>query len=375
MKRLKILYTLIFSILMMFLLLSCASDLNPAEPSKTSKTQSQTELSSTGQDEQGSGSEETPEVPAEDGGEKTETPVTVEDIIAGKNEKQPEVEFDGTKYRMRDSVSAYLLMGIDKGGEAGKQDIADDNGRNDANFLVVVDHAAKAYTTLQLNRDTMVPVDAITYYGDYMDTFDMRLCLAHFYGDGAEISCKNVVKSVSTLLGGIPISGYIAVQYDGIPYVNDSIGGVVVKITDDFSAVDPTMTMGETIVLNGKQAYYFVRSRVSVGDGLNTSREGRQRIYINAFSAECKREIKQNSSIINIIYSTAKPYMVTDMSLGTISNLAVKCADYTDQGVIRLPEKEAIPQIDKDGSAYFESYVDKEALTDLVKDLFYQKPE
>lgn len=377
-KRLKKLCVLFLFAMVMLTLASCGGNENPAGQTEPNHVQDQSHpsngLSASGGNAQEPTLEDGTSAPTEDT-EGADAPVTVEDLIDGKNAAQPEIEVNGVKYRMRESVSAYLLMGIDKSGEAGKQDIADDNGRNDMNLLVVVDHTAKTYTTLQLNRDTMVPVDAITYYGGYMDTFDMPLCLAHFYGDGAEISCGNVLKSVRYLLGEIPINGYIALQYEGIADVNDAVGGVSVTITDDFSRLDSTLEMGQTVLLKGEQAHHYVRGRMNVGDGNNTSRERRQRIYMDAFAAKCRQEIKQNSSIINTIYNAAKPYMVTDMSLGTMSNLAVKCLNYTDHGILTLPENFSIPKDGESWGGYVIGTVDSDKLTSMVISLFYQKAD
>lgn len=50
------------------------------------------------------------------------------------------------------------------------------------------------------------------------------------------------------------IDGYAMVNVGAVSVVNDMVGGVTVTIEDDFSEVDPTLKMGETVTLMGEQA-------------------------------------------------------------------------------------------------------------------------
>ena len=70
---------------------------------------------------------------------------------------------------------------------------------------------------------------------------------------------------------------------DAIPILNDAVGGVTVEVTEDFSAVDPSIGMGQ-VTLRGDQALNYVRTRKDVGDQLNLSRIQRQKQYLEAFA-------------------------------------------------------------------------------------------
>ena len=109
-----------------------------------------------------------------------------------------------------------------------------------------------------------------------------QLALAHTFGTGLEDSCDNTVKAVSDLLLGAPIDHYMALNMDAIPIANDAVGGVTVKVTDDFSAIDPSLPMGE-VTLRGEQATTFIRTRKGLGDQLNLSRMQRQKVYMEGF--------------------------------------------------------------------------------------------
>ena len=61
-----------------------------------------------------------------------------------------------------------------------------------------------------------------------------------------------------------------------------------VKVTSDFSAVDPALTEGKTITMNGEQALEFIRTRKDVDDQTNLARMGRQRQFLTAFEEKLR---------------------------------------------------------------------------------------
>ena len=302
----------------------------------------------------------------EDGGIKT-----VEQMIAEKNELEPEVESDGVVYARKKGLSTYLFMGVDLSGYAAGADEYQETGRADTILLYIVDDANKSYRVLQINRDTMVPVDILNIYGKKVGETVQQLCLAYCYSGSVEANCQNVVNAVSNLLGGIPIDGYVSLQFGAIPDVNDALGGVAVKIEDDYSQDDPTLVQGETVVLEGEHAISYLRHRLSVGDGTNTSRMHRQMVYLAAFTARLKEELRSgNSAIINKLYNAAAPYMYSNMSVGTISNVAVKCAGYS-QGSTKTLAGTSKEVTYSTGLTNVEYTVEQAAIDDAVLDLFY----
>ena len=172
--------------------------------------------------------------------------------------KKPDITYNGVTYTPKQRTEAYLLMGVDVSGPVKSTPGAYNGGQADAQFLLVLDNEAETWQMLRLNRDSMVDVPVLDLRGDVIGYERQQLALAHAYGDGTNNSCQNTVDAVSMLLGGAAIDGYAALM-DGIAIVNDAIGGVTVTITSDFTAVDPTLVEGETITLNGQQAFEYVR--------------------------------------------------------------------------------------------------------------------
>ena len=96
------------------------------------------------------------------------------------------------------------------------------------------------------------------------------------------------------------------VNMGAIVPVNDMVGGVIVKITDEFPG-SKTLIKGKTVTLKGNDAETFVRERKDVGDGLNDNRMKRQQVYEvafkQAFYKKCnERRILQRSSFPSLQY-------------------------------------------------------------------------
>lgn len=289
---------------------------------------------------------------------------SVEDMLASDDALKP-ISLNGKTYLPRKNVSSYLLMGVDNEGEIAKYSNYF-GGQADTLLLVVVDREQKEYSLLQINRDTMCMVDFVGSNGEPIgERKQMQIALAHALGSGLEDSCENTVRAVSTLLYGVPISGYAALNMDAMPILNDAVGGVTVTIEDDFSGCDESLMLGKTITLDGQQAYNYLRGRMSVGDGENTSRMRRQRTYMTAFLKKAQRQLAADKSLATSLYTELEPYMVTNLSGKDVSTLLETSQYYSYQG-ITTPEG----TIGTDGT-FVTFQPDEEALRQLVLEMFY----
>ena len=271
---------------------------------------------------------------------------------------------DGVDYFPRQDMTVLMVMGIDQEGKVQDSGSYNNPGAADAVMLMVFTENDKKVRVLTLNRDTMVEMPVLGVGGKPAGTVEAQLALAHTYGDGLEESCKNVKDTVSNLLYGLDIDYYVSANMDAIAILNDAVGGVPVTVTEDFSAIDPTITMGE-ITLRGKQATNYVRSRSGVGDELNVSRMERQKDYIDGFMKALKNSAKTDSSFILKTYEDTVDYMVTDCSSTVWNSMLNKYQEYTLEEVVS-PKGENVV-----GEEFMEYYLDEEALDELVLRLFY----
>ena len=271
---------------------------------------------------------------------------------------------NGTDYFPRQDITTVLIMGVDRYGPVVDSEAYNNSGASDLNILVIIDETAESVDLLYLNRDTMVEMPVLGLGGRNAGTYYGQLALAHTYGSGLEDSCENTVETISNLLGGIRIDYYLSMNMDTIAILNDAVGGVTVEVKEDFSQVDPTITMG-TLTLQGQQAVNYVRTRKDVGDQLNLSRIDRQREYINNFSGAFLAAYDANKSFAASVYEEISPYLVTDLSVSVLNSMIEHYGDYSINRVV-TPEGDNVM-----GEEYFEFYVHEDALQDMALSMFY----
>lgn len=273
------------------------------------------------------------------------------------------IEKDGKKYYPRQDVTVMMVLGIDQEGPVQASNSYINPGAADMVMLLVFDETEKSCSVLYLNRDTMLDVSLLGLRGDYAGTRREQLALAHTYGSGLEDSCENVRGTLENFLQGVTIDYYVSMNMDAIPILNDAVGGVTVNVTDDFSEVDPSISMGKT-VLRGRQVLSYVQTRKGVGDQKNVSRMQRQQEYITAFLQQY-RNMEQDLESLTAIYERIEPYIVTDCSTNTLTGMLSRYKDYTFKEIVTVDGENVI------GEEYYEFYVDEEHLQQVVLELFY----
>ena len=274
---------------------------------------------------------------------------------------------DEGNYVCKEQVSTYLFLGIDVTGPVKKNEGYINSGQADTQLVLVLDDEAKTRQMLQLNRDSMVEMPVLGVMGEEVGYKKQQLALAHAYGDGMEGSCENNVKTVSRLLGNQKIDGYYALNMDGIGVITEAIGGVEVTLESDYSAVDPEMVKGATMVLSGDRALRYLRSRKDVDDGTNQARMSRQRVFLNALQ---KKLGTVDSKTALIAFDEVQDYRVTDMGSKSMLTLLEKLKTYEDLGTKTIEGENTV-----DSEGHFCYNLDEESLTDVIMQLFYKVAE
>ena len=276
-------------------------------------------------------------------------------------------EINGKMYRPKTNLTTILFMGIDQDSTAERVGYRN-GGQADFLRLIVIDHSAKTISQLAIDRDTMTPITMLGVLGNRSGIRTMQICLSHGFGDGREQSCELTVEAVSNLLFNTHISGYVAMNLDGISALNDSVGGVTVTLEDDFSALDPEMTAGKTLTLMGRQAELFVRSRMSMTIGTNVARMARQQTYVTAMLDLLNSKISSSSEYVGKLYDELLSYVVTNYSRAQMINEAWSARNYTRNPVLELSGEHLVS-----ADGFMEFHVDETALQEIVLQLFYQE--
>ena len=261
------------------------------------------------------------------------------------------IEKDGVVYRPDSSVRAYLFLGVDDVGL--NYEAYGRGGRTDTLLLFV--KKGDELRILEISRDTMTEVDTYDAAGDYLSSGVMQINMQYSFGDSPRRSAYLTKKTVSALLGGVTISGSIALDMSGIAPVVDALGGITVNMEQDCTYIDPGYTKDAEIHMDGKTAERFVRWRDSSMTGSNDARMGRQSWFVRQMLTQA------DSAGVSLLLDAAEPYLNTDMTAEELQSLL----DCTLEESIRVPGET------RAGELHEEFYVDNEALQALLLRLFY----
>ena len=289
--------------------------------------------------------------------------------LEGRFEELPVIQYNGKSYQFREKLTSILLLGVDTWSdrEVAKDDYRN-GGQSDFLLLTVIDHEQKTITPLQIDRDTMTEITILGILGNVSGTRNMQICLSHGFGNGGAQSSGFTVDAVSKLLLGVPVDFYVTMQLDGISTLNDALGGVTVTLEDDFTSLDPAMTPGTTLTLQGKQAEYFARYRMSIGVGTNESRMVRQQVYIQKATELFDADLQKNANFVGHLFDTLEPYLETSMKRARMINETWSTRQYERVPTIQLQGEHTHGK-----TGFVEFHPDAEALTETVLELFYKE--
>jgi len=275
------------------------------------------------------------------------------------------VEFDGKSYVIKDDIETVLVIGLDK---PMSDDSASYNNSKQADFIMlfVIDNAAKTTKAIQVNRDTIASMNVLGVAGETIDTVTQQIALSHTYGNGKEVSCRNVANSVSKLLMGVEIDHYVSVPVDAVPVFNDLVDGVTLELLEDFTHVDASLVKGETVTLNGEQALKYIQGRQGVADQTNANRMQRQRQYLNALYDRFVLKSQNDSKFVANTALKASDYIISDCSANKLESYLNKLTTLGFSGIKEI-EGES-----KKGEEFMEFYPDEALLKQMVIDTFYQ---
>ena len=271
---------------------------------------------------------------------------------------------DGVAYFPRQDIRVMMVLGIDQSGPAENSNYHRNEGAADSVLLLIFDETNEECSILSLNRDTMVNMDTIGVMHNYSGQVYGQLALAHTYGSGLEDSCENMKKTLMGYIHGLTIDYYVSMRMDAIPILNDAVGGVTVNVVDDFSAVDPSITLGE-VTLRGDQVMNFIRNRKNVGDQKNITRMERQKEYVGSFLRSLRSREQEDTEFLLKVYEEVSPYLVTDCSATVMSSMLDRYLEYPIRQIV-TPEGTNVVN-----KGYYEFYPDEEKLDQLIVSLFY----
>ena len=222
----------------------------------------------------------------------------------------------------------------------------------DSMMVAVANPTKKTITLLSLPRDSWVP---LAYTGGKPNTYD-KLNTAFAYAHDTGLYQNridrykgvngpgNMAKDTVSLILGIPIDYFVAIDFQSFKTVVDTLGGIDVDVPDSFSARypvndDPNINAAWTVVrfikgpqhMNGTRALAYARARevldndAEVGD---FARATRQRLIITAI----KNRILTPSGLLKLpqLFIIATKSSTTDYPLPAVTGLVGMATSWND---------------------------------------------
>lgn len=276
------------------------------------------------------------------------------------------------EYEVSDNVKAYLLVGTD--GAGSRPDAKHYHGpMSDYLLLVLIDKTKETFGFVQIDRDTMTDIVQIGEDGDEESaaTEEEQICTASWFGKDLYQGLANLLNSASYLMGGLDIEGYYSINMDDIAKLNHAVGGVTVKIEDDFSEYDREMVPGAEVHLTDEQAELFVRSRKEIGDGTNESRMRRQRAYMTALMDQAKQKMAEDKSFALEVYKELNDAATTNIRAARVSVIANLLYKYENKGIFDIDGERTKGRTGQDKKDYVQFYADEESIAKILKELMY----
>ena len=278
------------------------------------------------------------------------------------------ITYKDKTYTRKGNIETYLIAGIDSPGKVQELKEYDSTGQCDVLVVIVRDRSTDECKLLTIDRNTITEVKSLDDDGTCLATTDIQISLAHSMGLDQKVRAENTVDAVSHLLGDATIDGYAMVNMGAVSVVNDMVGGVTVTIEDDFSEVDPTLKMGETVTLMGEHAENYVRQRKEVADGRNESRMQRQSSYEEAFKPAFRTKCNEDNKFLLEVYHALEDYMTTDISAKKFCRLALLLSDESEDEKLSISGTYGL---DEDEWQTFTP--DEDSLQQVIIELFYEK--
>ncbi|MBO5870518.1 MAG: LCP family protein [Clostridia bacterium] len=279
------------------------------------------------------------------------------------------IEYDGKEYVFKDNIETFLVLGLDIFDTEIDDSAYKNNQQADFLMLFVINNDEKTCSAIQINRDTMTETNILGVAGEKIAVKTQQIALAHTYGNGNKVSCRNTADAVSALLSGVKIKHYLSLTMDSVAVINDLVDGVEVEVLDDFTGIDDALVKGETVTLQGEQALRYVRTRYGMDDSTNQNRMKRQKQYVDALLAKTLQKAENDEEFVAKSAIKISEYMVSDCSVTALQTLFEKLTEYDFKGIVTIEGNALV------GEKFMEFYPDEDALLKTVIETFCRVKE
>ncbi len=255
-------------------------------------------------------------------------------------EHESGVIYNGNRYPLKSGLMSVLLIGTDRYPEDERTDSEKElNSGGFADFLVllVFDHNRKTLTPIHICADTLCKLPG----GSAEENKNRKIALAYSFGTSKRDGCVNLCKAAEELLYGAPVDHYAAIDMEAIPLLNDLLGGVTVKLQDDFSAPGSEFLRGNSVTLHGSEALAYIRHQGQESTDSHAQRRARQQCYLDAvienisaqglpdlLDSNVRETLAKDPKLAEAGIKGAAEYLCTDLSMSRLTDLFKKVGEY-----------------------------------------------
>lgn len=282
------------------------------------------------------------------------------------------INYEGQEYTYKDNLINILCIGVDKTEMMSERDVDTNSiGQGDVIVLMSMDLDSKEISMIPIPRDTMVMLEMYNSKGGYLGQREGQITLQYAYGDGEALSAGLTAQQVSSILSGIPINAYAAINIYSLWNLNDAVGGVDITMDEDYTMYNPLFEKGATVHLEGNALENYLRGRVKSESGSAYTRMHRIKQYMLAFFEQAKVKLKDDPTLPIRAMNVLEEHMATDVSVDEALYLvteAMNCT-FSEENIYTLPGE--IIRAEN----YEQFYLDTDEVAKLVIDLFYEPVE
>lgn len=305
--------------------------------------------------------------------DKEEVQITPDENIEAEVYDDNTVFYKDSVYSFNENITTILCMGTDEENTS----VIGHSGQSDAIFLLAIDTETGKTTVIGIPRDSMVDVDMYSSGGSFIGVEKTQVCLAFAYGDGKDGSCKNVARSVSRLLCGMPINSYFAMDFSAVETLHRAVGTVRVTLNEDLtlasspSGAAKTYKKGTTLNLSHYQAISYLQNRNQTTTNAAYLRMERQLEYLKSYSAAAIKKTKSDITFPVKLYNKVISNSITDINAAKVTYLAGVVVG--ERQNVSLEFKQLNGEYKKGQDGFAELYLDETEVFELVLSIFYEK--
>ncbi|MDO4502349.1 MAG: LCP family protein [Coriobacteriia bacterium] len=277
------------------------------------------------------------------------------------------IEHKGHRYAYNENVVSALIIGYDdESGYTSRPDYS----CADANLLLTMDTKTNRVKLCVIPRNSIVDLDVFKEDGSLKATRRAQLCLAYAqFPNTDKRAAENTLKSVSTLMYGMPLNHYFAFDEKGLVEATGMLGGVRVEALETIPGTP--IRKGQEVLLQGENAWRYVSYRDIDVDESALDRQRRQIQFAQAFLTAAR---SGGAKGIMGMYDAVKSRAVTNLGASEIGYLVscfasgkkVELETCTIKGRTKLATG-------SDGVELERYYLNDNSVLETVLDLFYTR--